>query len=348
MGREIARNSKRYVAAKPLEVGSLKLRYGTFLLVKVAIVIRSRFFSSLVPVLLVCGPVWALSPTNPARAQFQDDEQTTINIYNAARPAVVTIGNRNGAGTGTFIDPSGLILTNEHVVRGSRQVQVMTADGNRYTGQVLQIDNVNDLALVRVSADEEFPTIPFAAPENIQVGQRVYAIGNPFGLEGTFTTGILSRIGNNGDLQTDAAINPGNSGGPLLNSLGELIGVNKAILSPGGQGNIGIGFATSAPVAQTFIASLENGNGSVAAAPPNTPSQPSPNSRPRLGVSVDANSLIVQKVEPGSIAERLRIQPGDRILAVNGTPLRNLNTLIDFLDTSPNSAVLTLGRGRQL
>ena len=297
--------------------------------------------------------------TTPVQAQFQDEEQSTIDIYNAARPAVVTIGNRNGAGTGTLIDPSGLVLTNEHVVRGSRQVQVTTASGRRYAGQVLQVDSVNDLALLRVNADEEFPTIPFAAPENIQVGQRVYAIGNPFGLEGTFTTGILSRIGNNGDLQTDAAINPGNSGGPLLNSLGELIGVNKAILSPGGQGNIGIGFATSAPVAQTFIASNGRGNDSVAAAPPNisppdtappqnSPSRPAPNSRPRLGVSVDSNSLIVQKVEPGSVAERLRIQPGDRILAVNGTPLRNLNTLINFLDTRPNSAILTVGRGRQL
>lgn len=294
------------------------------------------------------GPLWT-SNSAPAYAQFQGDEQTTIEVFNAARPAVVTIGNRNGAGTGTFIDPSGLILTNEHVVRGNRQVQIVTADGSRYVGQVLQIDNVNDLALVQVDADEEFPTIPFAAPENIQVGQRVYAIGNPFGLEGTFTTGILSRVGNNGDLQTDAAINPGNSGGPLLNSLGELIGVNKAILSPGGQGNIGIGFATSATVAQSFIASAENGNGSVAAAPPSgNNSQQDPNSRrPRLGVSIDASSLIVQKVEPGSIAEQLRIQPGDRILALNGTPLRNLNTLIDFLDTSPASAILTVGRGRE-
>ena len=329
-------------------MGRLQLRYNSFLKVKVAIVTRSRFLFSLIPALLIVGPVWTLSPI-PVRAQFQGDEQSTIDVYNAARPAVVTIGNRNGAGTGTFIDPSGLILTNEHVVRGSRQVQITTADGSRSRGQVLQIDNVNDLALVRVDADEQFPTIPFADPDNIQVGQRVFAIGNPFGLEGTLTTGILSRIGNNGDLQTDAAINPGNSGGPLLNSLGELIGVNKAILSPGGQGNIGIGFATSAPVAQDFIASVGNGNGSVAAAPPpsNRQGTPSPNSRPRLGVSVDANSLIVQKVEPGSLAERLRIQPGDRILALNGTPLRNLNTLINFLDTRPQSATLTLGRGRQ-
>ncbi|MGK7912498.1 MAG: trypsin-like peptidase domain-containing protein [Synechococcus sp.] len=316
---------------------------------------RSRFLSSLISTLLVCGPIFALSPV-PVQAQFQGDEQSTIDVYNAARPAVVTIGNRGGAGTGTFIDPSGLILTNEHVVRGNQRVQITTASGRQYSGQVLQLDRTNDLALVQVNADEQFPTIPFAAPGNIQVGQRVYAIGNPFGLEGTLTTGILSRIGNNGDLQTDAAINPGNSGGPLLNSLGELIGVNKAILSPGGQGNIGIGFATSAPVAQDFIASAGNGNGPVAAAPPsveapsNAPRRnaPPPNSRPRLGVSVDANSLIVQKVEPGSLAERLSIQPGDRILAVNGTPLRNLNTLIDFLDTRPRSAILTVGRGQQL
>ena len=315
---------------------------------------RSHLLITFVPLLLFSSSFGGLR-LSPAHAQFQGDEQTTIDVYNTARPAVVTIGNRNGAGTGTFIHPSGLILTNEHVVRGSRQVQVTTASGERYVGRVIQIDNVNDLALVRVGSDDSFPTIPFAAPENIQVGQRVFAIGNPFGLEGTFTTGILSRISNNGDLQTDAAINPGNSGGPLLNSLGELIGVNKAILSPGGQGNIGIGFATSATVAQSFIAIAGSTNDSVAAAPPpnvappaSPPStQPSPNSRPRLGVSVDASSLIVQKVEPGSLADRLRIQPGDRILALNGTPLQSLNMLVDFLDTHPASAILTVGRGQQ-
>ena len=316
---------------------------------------RISFLLPLVPLCLVSSSIWAPS-TPPAFAQFQADEQAIIDVYNSARPAVVTIGNGRGAGTGSFIDSSGLILTNQHVVQGAQQVEVTTADSRTYLGRVVAIDRRNDLALVKVNADHRFPTIPFASPDTIQVGQRVYAIGNPFGLEGTFTTGILSRIGRNGDLQTDAAINPGNSGGPLLNSLGELIGVNKAILSPGGQGNIGIGFATSAPVAQSFIAQANGNNTDIAAAPnPQSPNhtpqhRPFPDGiipPPRLGVSVDSQTLTVHRVEPGSVADRLRIQPGDRIVAVNGAPIRNLNSLIDFLDRRPNSAVFTVLRGRR-
>ena len=311
---------------------------------------HSRILFPLLPIVLLTAPILAL-PVQPALAQFQADEQTTIDVYNSARPAVVTINTRGGAGTGTFIDSSGLILTNEHVVRGARQVQVTTAERRTYAGNVVAIDRTNDLALVRVNANEDFPTIPFAPRENIRVGQKVYAIGNPFGLEGTFTTGILSRIDSNGDLQTDAAINPGNSGGPLLNSLGELIGVNKAILSPGGRGNIGIGFATSAPSAQSFLARAGDGP-AIAAAPSTSARGPFGSSQmappPKLGVAVDIQTLRVQRVEPGSIADRIRIRPGDRILAVNGAPIRNLNTLLNFLDSRPESAVFTVARGRRL
>ncbi|MGB5970191.1 MAG: trypsin-like peptidase domain-containing protein, partial [Spirulinaceae cyanobacterium] len=187
-------------------------------------------------------------------AQYNGDEQVSIDVYNQASPAVVTIQVGRGAGSGSIISSEGLILTNEHVIRNANRgvVKVIAAEGKEYQGNVIAVDSPNDLALVRLNTSDRLPTIPIASANSIKVGQTVYAIGSPFGLSGTFTQGTLSRIAPNGDLQTDAAINPGNSGGPLLNSRGELIGVNKAILSAGGRGNIGIGFATSATEAQQF------------------------------------------------------------------------------------------------
>jgi S1-C subfamily serine protease len=175
--------------------------------------------------------------------------------------------------------------------------------------------------------------------ENIQVGQRVFAIGSPFGLSGTLTTGILSRIGRNGDLQTDAALNPGNSGGPLLNSRGELIGVNKAILSTGG-GNIGIGFATSAVVAKDFI--QQNRNRST----PSTTVERPPSSTPSLGVTLDARTLVILGVQPGSLAANLGLRRGDRLLGINGRRLRGIQDLEAFLESRPSSAIFTVGRNR--
>lgn len=281
---------------------------------------------------LVCTAL----PVLAAPTRFDTEEQSSINVYKTASPAVVTVLNQRGSGAGSFVRADGLILTNEHVVRGSRTVTIQTSQGKRYRAQVLGVDQRNDLALVQINSQERFPTVPLADSSGIQVGQQVYAIGNPFGLSGTFTRGILSRIAPNGDLQTDAALNPGNSGGPLLNSRGELIGVNKAILSPGGQGNIGIGFATNATIAQRFI---EQGTAMVrnpTAAPP------------RLGVTLQTASLVIEAVQPGSLAEELGLQPGDRLLAINGQPLEDVQKLRIFLDSRPASAVFTVARGRQV
>jgi S1-C subfamily serine protease len=221
-------------------------------------------------------------------------------------------------------------------------VSVNTTTGKRYTGQVIATDRQNDLALVRLNTSDRFPTVRLSNSQGIQVGQRVFAIGSPFGLSGTLTTGILSRVARNGDLQTDAALNPGNSGGPLLNSQGELIGVNKAILSPNGGGNTGIGFATSAVVARNFIE--QNGNRST----PNTITErPSP-STPLLGVTLDAGSLVVLGVQPGSVAENLGLRRGDQLIAINGRRLRGIQDLQAFLERRPSSAILTVGRNRRL
>lgn len=292
---------------------------------------------------LLSVPASSLIPTHPVLAQTQSEEQANIDVYRIASPAVVTISTGTGAGSGSIVSPEGLILTNEHVVRGARggQVAVNTSTGKRYIGQVIATDRRNDLALVRLNTSDRFPTIPLSSPQSIQVGARVFAIGSPFGLSGTLTTGILSRIGNNGDLQTDAALNPGNSGGPLLNSQGQLIGVNKAIISPRGGGNTGIGFATSIAVAKNFIEQNRNNTSSTATA------RPSPAS-PRFGVTVDTASLVVLGVQPGSIAANLGLRRGDRLIAIDGRPLRGIQDLQLFLESNPSSAVLTVARNRRL
>jgi len=301
-----------------------------------------RFLLCAACVCLINTPAWSSVSVSPVLAQARNEEQTSIDVYRIASPTVVTISTGRGSGSGSIVSPEGLILTNEHVIRGTRggRVSVSTSSGKRYTGQVIAADRRNDLALVRLNTTERFPTVRLSAPQNIQVGQRVFAIGSPFGLSGTLTTGILSRVSPNGDLQTDAALNPGNSGGPLLNSRGELIGVNKAILSPGGRGNTGIGFATSVVIARDFIEQNRNrSNSSTTAVDPSTP---------RLGVTLDARTLVILGVQPRSLAASLGLRPGDQLLAINGRRLRGLQDLQAFLDASPSSAILTVGRNRRL
>ncbi len=200
-------------------------------------------------------------PTSPMAAQAQNqEERTNIRVYEIASPAVVSIETANTSGSGSIITPDGLVLTNAHVVEGSNTVTVILADGRRLRGDVIGFAQSGlDLAMIRLRGAQNLPTVRFAPPNSVQVGQRAFAIGNPFGqFQGTFTTGIVSRLdAEKGLIQTDAAINPGNSGGPLLNSQGELIGVNTAIFTRGaGAGNIGIGFAISIEQVQPFIVAV--------------------------------------------------------------------------------------------
>jgi serine protease Do len=267
------------------------------------------------------------------------EESATINVYDQASKAVVSIRTRGGSGAGAIIDPRGLIITNNHVVDGASQVQVQTADGRTYRGQVLALDSRNDLALVQIQPDRKLSSLRLSQTPP-RVGQRVYAIGNPFGLDRTLTVGILSRIAPSGDLQTDAALNPGNSGGPLLNSDGEIIGVNKAILSPGGSGNIGIGFATATGPVRQLVAQSKNSNGSYVA---RRPAQGG-----GLGVVLEAQTLTVLEVKPGSLAERSGLQAGDRILGANNYAIRSTDDLQQILLQNPAALILTVGRNRQV
>lgn len=218
----------------------------------------------------------------PNSAFAQDiDEQTNIRVYQRASQAVVSINADDGTGSGSIISSDGLVLTNAHVVQGSRTVEVVLADGRKFQADVVGFgENGLDLAVVKIQGQTNLPAISFAQSP-VQVGQRAFAIGNPFGqFQGTFTTGIVSRIDNErGLIQTDAAINPGNSGGPLLNRQGELIGVNTAIFSGPRGGNIGIGFAIAIDKVQPFLTAVREGRASRTAqrlrpVPGDTPPKP--------------------------------------------------------------------------
>jgi S1-C subfamily serine protease len=206
--------------------------------------------------------------TTAAPPDFTSDERNNIEIYGKYGKGVVNITTttleydfflrpvpmESGTGSGAIIDTQGHIVTNFHVVRNAQQLEVTLPDKTKHDAKVIGADPNNDLAVIQINAPKErFTPIPLGTSAGLQVGQKVLAIGNPYGLERTLTTGIISSLGRsiqaeNGRviediIQTDAAINPGNSGGPLLNSAGEIIGINTAIFSPSNSGNIGIGFA---------------------------------------------------------------------------------------------------------
>ena len=210
------------------------------------------------------GP--AASPTDGGRG-FTPEELTNIAVYDAVNRSVVNINTKatvsaglflfevpsEGAGSGIVVDKLGHVLTNYHVVEGAKEIQVMLYDGSSYAATIVGHDPATDVAVIRVAAPVEvLEPVHFGRSSDLRVGQRVFAIGNPFGLERTLTTGIISSLNRslparNGRtikavIQTDAAINPGNSGGPLLDSSSRLIGMNTAIASRTGQSS-GVGFA---------------------------------------------------------------------------------------------------------
>lgn len=204
----------------------------------------------------------------PVSAQtFSSDELTNITVYEKINPAIVAIeadlDEGFSAGTGCIIRNDGVILTGSHVIEGAKKVEVTTYDGKEYKADIIaKMGKNKDLALLKINSKDKFNTVQFGNSEEIKVGQKVLAIGNPFGFSGTLTSGIISRIDNaKGRIQTDAAINPGCSGGPLVNSQGEVIGISQSIFNPdNNMSNIGIGFAIPINDAKNFIktANLNN------------------------------------------------------------------------------------------
>ncbi len=216
---------------------------------------------------MVCLMVLAASfITAPALAytpQYDADEQENISVYEQASRAVVTINalvdGHPSSGAGVLIDESGMILTSSHVIGNATTVYVSLADGRKVAANVLgRAGEKSDLALVKGHFDGPVPYLRFGDSAKVKVGQKVLAIGNPYGFERTLTTGIISRIdAERNRIQTDAAINPGNSGGPLLDTQGYIIGINQSIFNPdGNRSNIGIGFAVPVNSAKGFLKAL--------------------------------------------------------------------------------------------
>ncbi len=197
----------------------------------------------------------------PVTAQnFSADEMVNISVYEKINPAIVSIdanlSDGFSAGTGCIVRRDGVILTGSHVIDGAKDIEVTTSDGKSYKASVLaKMGKNKDLALLKIDCKNSLRTISFGDSEQVKVGQKVLAIGNPFGFAGTLTSGIVSRIDYaKGRIQTDAAINPGCSGGPLLNSQGEVIGISQSIYNPDNNiSNIGIGFAIPVNDAKKFI-----------------------------------------------------------------------------------------------
>ncbi len=215
-----------------------------------------------------------------SNSEYSADELNNIRVYEALNEAVVNITTEvvgynwflepipqeGSSGSGSIIDKRGFVLTNNHVVDKAYKVYITLADGTQYEGEVIGTDYENDLSVLKFDPGErDLVTIPFGTSENLKVGQKVIAIGNPFAFERTLTTGIVSGLGrplkNNAGLvirdmiQTDASINPGNSGGPLINSRGEMIGINTMIYTPSG-GSVGVGFAIPVDTARRVVPDL--------------------------------------------------------------------------------------------
>jgi len=197
---------------------------------------------------------------------YTPDEKATINVYEKVNPSIVAVDgemllNNMSSGTGIVIDPSGIILTSSHVVLDVSKIDVTFYDNQKVKAKIIALmgDN-NDLALLKVDVDRPLKAIKLGDSTKIKVGQKVLAVGNPFGFNGTLTTGIISRIDyDRNRVQTDAAINPGSSGGPLINMDGEVIGINQSIYNPdNNQSNIGIGFAVPINTARRFIGEYKN------------------------------------------------------------------------------------------
>lgn len=213
------------------------------------------------------GPLSSIAARDPARdAALTDDESINVRVYRQAAPAVANILTKateydffmdpvpvEGAGSGFVIDEKGYILTNFHVVQDAQSIEVVLGDQSRYPGKFIGADQRNDVALVKIDPKgKHLVALPLGDSSALQVGQKVLAIGNPFGFQSTLTTGVVSALGRTVQtsqttfideaIQTDAAINRGNSGGPLIDSRGEVIGINSAIYTPSGT-TAGIGFA---------------------------------------------------------------------------------------------------------
>jgi 2-alkenal reductase len=306
---------------------------------------------------------WMFSASTPRtiepRGGLSDLERTTIEVFERASPSVVQVVGRAGAldvpqlesengpaqsGTGFVWDAAGHVVTNDHVVEGTGSLAVRFASGQVSRAHVVGTAPNYDLAVIRVDTTRSLPPpIAIGTSDDLKVGQLVFAIGNPFGLDQSLTTGIISalkrRLPTSGGreitnvIQTDAAINPGNSGGPLLDSAGRVIGVNTAILSPSGT-SAGIGFAIPIDSVNRVVPELIR-RGSVP-----TPGIGIVAASEAAATRAGTQGVVIVRTAPGSSAERAGLRgidprtgkPGDIIVGINGKPVRGMADLIQELE----------------
>jgi len=303
--------------------------------------------------------------TVTARGDLAGDEVATIELFEKARDSVVFITTKaqvqdswtrnvftvpRGSGSGFIWDDVGHVVTNWHVVENASEATVKLSDGRDYKAALVGASPNHDIAVLKIGVGfKRPPPVPLGESHTLKVGQKVFAIGNPFGLDWTLTTGIVSALdrslgGENGAIiehliQTDAAINPGNSGGPLLDSAGRLIGITTAIYSPSGA-NAGIGFAVPVATVNRVVPQLVRQGKYI---------------RPTLGIAVDndlnqrltsllnVQGVVILRVTPGSAAAAAGLQgasisrdggiaPGDIITAVEGKPVDGVGKLLARLD----------------
>ncbi len=316
------------------------------------------------------------------------DEQINVEVYNKVSPGVVNITKtvveygffftpftNEATGSGVVLDASGNILTNNHVIESAQTLEVALPDQTTYQANIVGTDPQNDLAVIRVvgAPKERLHPVAFGDSATLKVGQKVLAIGNPFRMQNTLTTGIISSLGRkiqtdtsliDNVIQTDAAINPGNSGGPLLNAAGEMIGINTMIISPGGAngGNVGIGFAVPANTARRVVADLIKEGRVVRPDMGVEGIDLYPNLASALNLPVD-QGLLITRVYRGSTAEAAGLQGareyailrnfkipvgGDIITEIDGKPVTSQAELDLALESKrPGETVrMTYYRGR--
>src|SRR6202046_1818872 len=305
---------------------------------------------------LPLAKLWRESPLQLTVAQAQPaytaEESNRIAVYKRTLPSVVNVTSsalafdffygvvpQSGQGSGFILSKDGRILTNYHVIENAQKVEVTLSDKHKYPAQIVLQDKAHDLALLQINAPNLTPAV-LSESRDLQVGQNFHAIGNPFGLNGTRTTGIISSIRSvrepqgatiENALQTDAAINPGNSGGPLLNSRGEVIGMNTLIATGGAEQSSGIGFAIPVDTIKAVLSDYSK-FGRVR--------------RPSLGIaSVGIGSdlaeqmglpaddgVLIQRVVPGGAAERAGLRGGNQQAYVGNQPIMIGGDLIVSID----------------
>lgn len=289
-------------------------------------------------------------PGSPFEQFF--DEFFNRSQPNGDEPEPRRMRRMHSLGSGFIIDASGLVVTNNHVIDEADEVTVRTVDGEEYEADIIGRDVEGDIALLRIQADKEFPFVKWGSSGKARVGDWVLSIGNPFGLGGSVTAGIVSAhhreiSGGPFDdfIQTDASINRGNSGGPLFNLDGEVIGVNTAIFSPTG-GNVGIAFAIPSDQARRIVEQLEE-YGYARRGFLGVQIQPVDKmTAEALGLE-EAEGALVNSVTPASPAEKAGVQDGDIIIAFNGDKVKNSTELVKVVSSLgvDEKASLTVLRG---